>query len=205
MRIWLFLALFTFPLALALNPHEATVRGYANLGVINAPPHITEVQLAPTPLYKDQTLECLTKVQDEQLPSVLLHYTWMVNGKPVPETNYKLSGFTDDDRVQCTVYAEDNVHQVSNTQTLEAQVSPAPWHAQVLSTTLSGVGIPTDIAHAIRLEEQGTPAITGYVIDESGKNGTGALLIVFIGLIFLTLLNVNLVLRHYVKKHTQNH
>lgn len=190
------------PLALALT-HPNEVQGYANLQVHNDPPVLQEVQLSPTTVYPDTTLECLAKVQDEQLPSLALHYIWKVNGVERTEPSYKLFGFKENDEVSCTVYAEDNVHQMSNTKSLPITVSSAPWHAHVLSAVLSGAGIPTDIAHTVRLENQGTPAVTGYVIDESGKNGTSVLFLVLFGLLFLAVLNANLFLRYHLKKQVQ--
>ena len=154
-------------------------------------------------VYKDTTLECLGKVEDEQLPSVQLHYAWMINGQINSEKGYQLKGFHEGDEITCTVYAEDNAHQLSNTKSLLISVSPAPWHTRVLSTVLSGVGIQTDIAHAVRLQDQGVPAVTGYVVDESGKNGTNVLFVVLLGLLFLTILNGNLFLRYYMRKHTK--
>jgi hypothetical protein len=202
MRILLVVLVLLLPLSYALTPANP-VNGYANLQVNNEAPILHEVQLSPTTVYKDTALECLANVEDEQLSSVMLHYTWKINGQVNPEQGYKLTGFHEKDEISCTVYAEDNVHQLSGTKSLPISVSSAPWHVHALSTALSGVGIQTDMAHAVRLENQGLPAVTGYVIDESGKNGTNVLFLVVFGLLFLAILNANLFLRYHLKKHVE--
>ncbi len=202
MKIWFIVLFLLFPFSYALNPSNP-VYGYAHVQIQNEAPVLHDVQLSPTTVYTDTALECLANVEDEQLSSVVLHYTWKINGQVNPEKGYKLTGFNENDEITCTVYAEDNIHQLSNTKSLPISVSPAPWHVHALSTALSGVGINMDVAHAVRLENQGVPAVTGYVIDESGKNGTSALFLVIIGLLFLALLNVNLFLHYHLKKNTQ--
>ncbi|HLD04106.1 MAG TPA: hypothetical protein VJG90_00145 [Candidatus Nanoarchaeia archaeon] len=189
--------LLLLPLVVAI---QGETYGYANVQIINTPPILQEAQLTPTTVYEDTTLECLAKVEDEQLNSVKLHYTWTVNGKETRIQGHQLRGFHENDEIQCTVYAEDNIHQLSNRQSVQISVTSAPLTAKALSTALNGVGIEMDIAHSLRLQNQGTAAITGYVIDESGKNGTSALLLVLFGLVFLTVLNANLFLRYYLKK-----
>ena len=199
--IWFIVLVLLIPFTYAFIPSNP-VEGYANVQIQNEAPVLHDVQLSPTTVYKDTALECLANVEDEQLPTVALHYTWKVNGEVNPEKGYRLTGFSENDEITCTVYAEDNAHQLSDTKSLPISVSSAPWSIHALSTVLSGVGIDTDMAHARRLHEQGAAAITGYVIDESGKNGTSVMFLVIFGLLFLAVLNANLFLRYHLKKHT---
>ncbi len=185
-----------------VDPNTAIARGYVFLNIINEQPQITEIRLTPQPAYKDSVLECLAKVKDEQLDSIKLHYTWFVNGIKRKNDHYKLSGFSEDDVVRCSVMAEDISHQLSSAKTMSTQIETAPVMTKAMSQLLSGLGVETDIAHTLRLQEQGPGAITGYTITETAAAGTQELIVVLFGLMFLTVLNANLLLRYHLKRKT---
>src|SRR3989344_4385826 len=98
MRFWIFVLLTLTLLANSYampDPDTAIAQAYIFLSVINEPPVVTEVQLTPRNVYTDSVLECLAKINDEQLDRVKLHYAWTINGKETVTKGYKLSGFNE--------------------------------------------------------------------------------------------------------------
>lgn len=174
--------------------------GYVELNITNEPPVITSLSLSPGTLYSDLDVSCEPTAVDRENDPINYHYQWFRNNQEIDFANRVLpnSYVKEGDTITCEAVAYE-AFQNGTSARVSAIVNPIPPGVNAIKTGLSLVGVNKKSYEITAATQKGLVATTGFVVAEVGSsNTTQAGLLVF-AVVFLIILNINLVLR--IRKH----
>jgi len=192
----LFILIIVSPFAMA----EAKAHAYVTLTIINKNPEIVSLKIEPKMFYEDSQVTCIAEVDDEQPDRVKTIYAWYVNDEFVQRSS-TFSGFSENDKVTCKAIAFDSAEQMSKEAIFSGFVQQTPSKAQNAKFLGMIAGTEINTEKALKLEEQGIMAITGYTVSNSSYVNEGGIVVILIVVAMLaTLFNI----RHYLKRRIKN-
>ena len=180
------------------------VKGYVYIEIINEKPKIVQMFFHNEEVYEDSNIRCDATVEDEYPENVIKKYSWFVNNNELSFIDSKLPPefFEKDDIVTCKIIPND-LAQDGEPGIISVTVKPIPVTTKVAKGVLSLVGTSTTSEELASIrKEQGTLAVTGFVVKEFGSGSKGLAIPGFIlVMMVLFLITVNLVLRTHIKRH----
>ncbi|OGM02951.1 hypothetical protein A3K72_01775 [Candidatus Woesearchaeota archaeon RBG_13_36_6] len=178
-----------------------TAKGYVTINIINQPPRLISLFLAPEVAYEDSVLECNPEIIDEALDKVKVDYKWYRNGALLDTKKQTLSGFEEEDYITCEATPIDAANLKGNTLTKTIQIKKTPLTTKAAMLVMNSLGAKANTAETIALQQQGMTAITGYVVGEMSTS-TAMLPIFLFFVILLVLVNINLIMRYLIKRRS---
>ena len=127
-----------------VTPNDGIVNGVTvqsnEVTVLNSPPVLTSVTLAPTPAFENDVLTCIAAgMSDEDGDPVNLTFEWTVGGLPSANTGTTITGanFNKGNAVVCTVTPDDGTDDGDSMQSNVVVISNSPPTVNLAQVTPS--------------------------------------------------------------------
>jgi len=175
--------------------------GEFSVNITNEPPKIVALSVTPNPSYEGDVIICNATAFDFENNSIKTHYAWFINSTLSSNQGRSMQAEFPGSVLSCEATPEDD-YQNGTSAVASSLVLPLPIASRAMKTVLKMAGVNKNSSEIVSTANKGLIAATGYVVGGIVQEPANYTFLLFFGVVFLILININLILRLKKRRHS---